>query len=171
MPHNRGTRHKPKYVGLASYKGRTKWVGRAELENTQPDPLTGAAGSSSKRPSPLELPTPSHRELRRTWATKVVQDNAELLGHAAIGRWWTVQWTQVALRGAASSGLMRTVRVRTDRSVSPRSRPGAPKTRNLRAFSERGTEESNLALRFWRPPCYRYTSPPVHFRMRLCFRC
>src|SRR3954452_14248462 len=24
----------------------------------------------------------------------------------------------------------------------------------------RGTEESNLALRFWRPPCYRYTSPP-----------
>lgn len=27
MPHNRGTRHKPKYVGLASYKGRTKWVG------------------------------------------------------------------------------------------------------------------------------------------------
>ena len=27
-------------------------------------------------------------------------------------------------------------------------------------FYERGTEESNLALRFWRPPCYRYTSPP-----------
>ncbi len=25
---------------------------------------------------------------------------------------------------------------------------------------KRGTEESNLALRFWRPPCYRYTSPP-----------
>ncbi len=27
MPHNRGTRRKPKYVGLASYKGCTKWVG------------------------------------------------------------------------------------------------------------------------------------------------
>jgi hypothetical protein len=27
MPHNRGTRHKPKYVGLVSYKGHTKWVG------------------------------------------------------------------------------------------------------------------------------------------------
>ena len=26
--------------------------------------------------------------------------------------------------------------------------------------TERGTQESNLALRFWRPPCYRYTSPP-----------
>jgi hypothetical protein len=26
---------------------------------------------------------------------------------------------------------------------------------------KRGTQESNLALRFWRPPCYRYTSPPV----------
>ena len=26
--------------------------------------------------------------------------------------------------------------------------------------AKRGTEESNLALRFWRPPCYRYTSPP-----------
>jgi hypothetical protein len=27
MPHNRGTRRKPRYVGLVSYKGRTKWVG------------------------------------------------------------------------------------------------------------------------------------------------
>jgi hypothetical protein len=27
MPHNRGTRHKPRYVGLVSYKGHTKWVG------------------------------------------------------------------------------------------------------------------------------------------------
>lgn len=27
MPHNRGTRHKPKYVGMASYKGHAKWVG------------------------------------------------------------------------------------------------------------------------------------------------
>jgi integrase len=27
VPHNRGTRHKPKYVGIASYKGHTKWVG------------------------------------------------------------------------------------------------------------------------------------------------
>jgi hypothetical protein len=27
MPHNRGTQRKPKYVGLASYKGHTKWVG------------------------------------------------------------------------------------------------------------------------------------------------
>ena len=27
-------------------------------------------------------------------------------------------------------------------------------------FCRRGTQESNLTLRFWRPPCYRYTSPP-----------
>lgn len=27
MPHNRGTRRKPKYVGLVSYKRHTKWVG------------------------------------------------------------------------------------------------------------------------------------------------
>lgn len=27
MPHNRGTRHKPKYVGVVSYKDHTKWVG------------------------------------------------------------------------------------------------------------------------------------------------
>src|SRR6476660_9041729 len=26
---------------------------------------------------------------------------------------------------------------------------------------KRGTQESNLTLRFWRPPCYRYTSPPA----------
>jgi integrase len=27
MPHNRGTRHKPKWVGNVSYKGHKKWVG------------------------------------------------------------------------------------------------------------------------------------------------
>ena len=27
MPHNRGTRRNPRYVGVVSYKGRTKWVG------------------------------------------------------------------------------------------------------------------------------------------------
>lgn len=27
MPHNRGTRHKPKWVGHVAYKGRQKWVG------------------------------------------------------------------------------------------------------------------------------------------------
>jgi integrase len=27
MPHNRGTRHKPRYVGVVSYEGHTKWVG------------------------------------------------------------------------------------------------------------------------------------------------
>lgn len=27
MPHNRGSRHKPKYSGYAKYKGRKKWVG------------------------------------------------------------------------------------------------------------------------------------------------
>lgn len=26
MPHNRGTRHNPKWVGYADYKGRRKWV-------------------------------------------------------------------------------------------------------------------------------------------------
>ena len=27
MPHNRGTRRKPRYVGLVSYKGHTRWAG------------------------------------------------------------------------------------------------------------------------------------------------
>jgi hypothetical protein len=35
------------------------------------------------------------------------------------------------------------------------------KPRKTGAWLKRGTEESNLALRFWRPPCYRYTSPPA----------
>ena len=30
----------------------------------------------------------------------------------------------------------------------------------LACLLERGTEESNLEQGFWRPPCYRYTSPP-----------
>ena len=33
------------------------------------------------------------------------------------------------------------------------------------ADRKRGTQESNLALRFWRPRCYRYTSPPVRLRI------
>jgi hypothetical protein len=41
-------------------------------------------------------------------------------------------------------------------------------TRYAGRTPERGTQESNLALRFWRPPCYRYTSPPAapHSRTR-----
>jgi hypothetical protein len=31
---------------------------------------------------------------------------------------------------------------------------------SARESGERGTEESNLEQGFWRPPCYRYTSPP-----------
>src|SRR5436190_9082797 len=30
---------------------------------------------------------------------------------------------------------------------------------------QRGTEESNLERRFWRPPCCRYTSPPAAFSL------
>ena len=32
MPHNRGTRHKPKWAGVVSYKGRRKWVGASSME-------------------------------------------------------------------------------------------------------------------------------------------
>src|SRR5215211_6603806 len=53
---------------------------------------------------------------------------------------------------------------RTHHPVRPRRCRSAPFTpaneRNRAQLPERGTEESNLALRFWRPPCYRYTSPP-----------
>ena len=60
--------------------------------------------------------------------------------------------------------------IRADSSGSMRNTPRAVITPHLALesgkapfpgrFPERGTEESNLALRFWRPPCYRYTSPP-----------
>src|SRR3954452_20883500 len=36
----------------------------------------------------------------------------------------------------------------------------SPSRSNTTARIKRGIEESNLALRFWRPPCYRYTNPP-----------
>jgi integrase len=32
MPHNRGTRHKPKWVGVVSYKGHRKWVSASSME-------------------------------------------------------------------------------------------------------------------------------------------
>jgi hypothetical protein len=35
----------------------------------------------------------------------------------------------------------------------------------------RGTEESNLEQGFWRPPCYRYTSPPETLDLQALLRC
>ncbi len=32
MPHNRGTRHKPKWVGVVSYKGHRKWVSASSMD-------------------------------------------------------------------------------------------------------------------------------------------
>ncbi len=32
MPHNRGTRHNPKWAGVVSYKGRRKWVSASSME-------------------------------------------------------------------------------------------------------------------------------------------
>jgi integrase len=32
MPHNRGTRHKPKWAGVVSYKGQRKWVSASSME-------------------------------------------------------------------------------------------------------------------------------------------
>src|SRR5215212_1230332 len=37
----------------------------------------------------------------------------------------------------------------------------SPSRSKTTARIKRGIEESNLALRFWRPPCYRYTNPPA----------
>ncbi len=37
---------------------------------------------------------------------------------------------------------------------------GIAKSSVTRKGGKRGTEESNLEQGFWRPPCYRYTSPP-----------
>jgi hypothetical protein len=58
---------------------------------------------------------------------------------------------------ADSSGSMR---IWPNQTCGPNS---ALQSQIPRVYGEpdrRGTEESNLALRFWRPPCYRYTSPP-----------
>jgi hypothetical protein len=52
------------------------------------------------------------------------------------------------------------MRNRCRADIIPRFALESQKPRISGARLERGTEESNLALRFWRPPCYRYTSPP-----------
>ncbi len=36
---------------------------------------------------------------------------------------------------------------------------------------QRGTEESNLEQGFWRPPCYRYTSPPETLDLQALLQC
>ncbi len=60
------------------------------------------------------------------------------------------------IRGDSSGSMRNTAAPRT----TPQSAPESQKPRSLGVRPKRGTEESNLALRFWRPPCYRYTSPP-----------
>jgi hypothetical protein len=59
--------------------------------------------------------------------------------------------------GADSSGSMRNA---ADQHGDQDLAPESQKPRFPGAWLKRGTQESNLALRFWRPPCYRYTSPP-----------
>jgi hypothetical protein len=50
--------------------------------------------------------------------------------------------------------------------------PAAPHAGARTPRRKRGTEESNLEQGFWRPPCYRYTSPPkaqsIRFAGLLC---
>jgi hypothetical protein len=62
------------------------------------------------------------------------------------------------------SGLQRPPAVIAPGTSRTANRPDRPSALGFRGLTgrraERGTEESNLALRFWRPPCYRYTSPP-----------
>ena len=58
---------------------------------------------------------------------------------------------------ADSSGSMRTLLSRT---CGPDPALGRGALHVEGRSRQRGTQESNLALRFWRPPCYRYTSPP-----------
>lgn len=62
MPHNRGTRRKPKYVGLASYKGRTKWVGThssiaayKEAEQQRLAELREEVDAGDRQPAPTVL--------------------------------------------------------------------------------------------------------------------
>jgi hypothetical protein len=61
-----------------------------------------------------------------------------------------------------SSGFMRNS---AHIAITPQSALQSEKPRTAGASRKRGTEESNLALRFWRPPCYRYTSPPGGLRI------
>ena len=42
MPFNRGTRHKPKWVGHVKYKGRKKWVGSTRAWRTTARPRNDA---------------------------------------------------------------------------------------------------------------------------------
>lgn len=62
MPHNRGTRHKPKYVGLVSYKGHTKWVGTHSsmavyriAESEQMEELRAEVDLAERRRAPTVL--------------------------------------------------------------------------------------------------------------------
>jgi hypothetical protein len=52
------------------------------------------------------------------------------------------------------------MRIAARATITTQSAPESQKPRKSGVRLKRGTEESNLALRFWRPPCYRYTSPP-----------
>ena len=48
MPHNRGTRHKPKWAGHVSYKGRRKWVGAQSMEEFRIAEARGPRNCASK---------------------------------------------------------------------------------------------------------------------------
>jgi hypothetical protein len=70
MPHNRGTRHKPKYVGLVSYRGHAKWVGKIyrAAEQRRLAELRAEVDSAEQRRVPTAL----------EFAGAVIHDNGRI---------------------------------------------------------------------------------------------
>jgi integrase len=57
MPHNRGTRHNPKWAGVVSYKGHRKWVSASSMEEYS------AAREKAREELREQVDNPSRREI------------------------------------------------------------------------------------------------------------
>jgi hypothetical protein len=132
----------------------------ARLRTRRARDTEGTRGGSEGHPRP---------DLARHTGPRVANQAVESTGRQGV-RGAAAHSAAVARSCSRARSRDRMLQIRADFSGSmrnstavrtmPRSAPESQKPRFSGVRLERGTEESNLALRFWRPPCYRYTSPP-----------
>ena len=106
MPHNRGSRRKPRYVGVVSYKGHTRWVGThpsvAAYRQAEQERLIEPA----RRDRPRRRPAGPDRDgVRRRRDAPERQDHDELARGSACaeGDWAPREHRQANARGTQAT--------------------------------------------------------------------
>src|ERR1700691_3783718 len=105
MPHNRGTRRNPKYVGLASYRGHTKWLATHSsiaayraAEQQRLAELREEVDASDREPVPTVLEFAGAKIDEKTGRIEMTWPDGQRARKEKGRKASSVQWMQEALR-------------------------------------------------------------------------